>query len=194
MSHDRDVERFNRWAPRYDRWWLQRCYFAPVHVAMLKQVWAATGQFRPACILDVGCGTGRLLRAAAERWPQARLLGVDPAEGMVEEARRHTPAAELHCASAEQLPLDERSVDLALSSFSLHHWADAQRGVCEIARVLRPGGRFCLADHTVPQWLARHERGRPLAELHALVKTAGLAPVSHRRLWWRRAVIVLAEK
>jgi ubiquinone/menaquinone biosynthesis C-methylase UbiE len=72
-----------------------------------------------ASILDIGCGTGRLLRKAQERWPKARLFGVDPAEGMIEKARQLLPEARLYVGMAESLPLPDDSVDVVLSTSSL---------------------------------------------------------------------------
>lgn len=130
----------------------------------------------PATILDVGCGTGRLLRRAGARWPDAQLIGVDPAEGMLEVARRKTIGGKFHLAGAESLPLPSASVDLALSSISFHHWPDQLGGLRQIARVLRPGGQLCLADPTMPAWMAAlgrsYARSRPA--LRALFADAGL--------------------
>src|SRR5437879_4726343 len=55
----------------------------------------------------------------------------------------------LKCAAAEALPYPDQTADLVLSSLSFHHWAAQQKGLQEIARVLRPAGWFCLADHTI---------------------------------------------
>jgi trans-aconitate methyltransferase len=75
-ASDRDVDRFGRWAPRYDRSFLQRALFGPVQAATIA---AAAGQApRPRAILDVGCGTGQLLRRLAARFPAAGLTGADP--------------------------------------------------------------------------------------------------------------------
>ena len=151
-SHTYDVQHFERWAATYERSWMQRRIFAPVHSAVLDL--AATLP-PPVSVLDIGCGTGRLLRAAAARWPEARLIGVDPAEGMVEVARRLTPGADIQRGFAEELPLPDASVDLTVSTISFHHWRDQAAGVREIARVLRPGGHFILADFAPPRLLAQ---------------------------------------
>ena len=189
-----DVARFNRWAKNYDQSLRQRLYFGPVHSAMLDRLSADRFASPPAYVLDVGCGTGRLLRAAGQRWPNAKLVGVDPAENMVAEAKRLTPAADIRIAPAESLPFSDSAVDLAMTSLSFHHWRDQQRGIKEIVRVLRAGGRLCLADHTVPAWIALHEAHRPLAEIKALMSEAGLMVLEHKRMWSRFVVIVIARK
>jgi len=154
-----DVQRFDRWSKSYENCWGQR-FFDSVHGAMLDLVAASAPGLKPSAVLDVGCGTGRLLRKAALRWPGARLMGVDPARGMVEMAQRLTPSGDIRQAFAESLPLGDASVDVVLSSISMHHWRDASQGMLEAARVLRPGGLFCLADISLPSWLAKLLRTR----------------------------------
>jgi SAM-dependent methyltransferase len=150
-ASDRDVAPFDRWSGRYERSKQQRLVFDRVHRKVLD---LAAGYGDPTAILDVGCGSGRLLRAAHVRWPSARLVGVDPSSGMIEIGRTLTPA-ELHITGAESLPLPDSSIDLAFSTIAFHHWVDPAAGLREVARVLRPNGRFVLADNVGPAWLAR---------------------------------------
>jgi len=189
-----DVDHFNRWAPSYERSVMQRLYFGPVHRKMLDLLVREASRPAPARILDVGCGTGRLLRAAAARWPAAQLLGVDPAPLMVSEAARLTPGAVFVPGSAEALPFADGSVDLLVSSLSFHHWADHQRGIREIARVLRPGGYFCLADHELLLARLWGEKVKSRAEIRAMMQRAGLAVRGHRRMGVRFVLITLAQK
>jgi len=150
--HTLDVELFDRWGSTYERSWMQQRLFDPVHAAVLDQ---AASRFTPASVLDIGCGSGRLLRKVHDSWPQAHLFGVDPAQAMLEVARQLTPEARFSIGSGEALPLEDASVDLALSTISFHHWHDQAAGVREAARVLQPGGSFLLADFTFPTWLVR---------------------------------------
>jgi len=103
---DRDVDRFGRWAPSYDRSLLQRALFGPVQNATLA---AVTGHSaRPRAILDVDCGTGRLLRRLAVLFPTAELVGADAASGMIEQAQAAVPA-DLSVRFVEALPRNCRS-------------------------------------------------------------------------------------
>lgn len=68
-----------------------------------------------------------------DAWPEAHLAGVDPAQGMLEVARHLTPEARFYLGSGEALPLEDASVDLALSTISFHHWQDQAAGVREVA-------------------------------------------------------------
>jgi ubiquinone/menaquinone biosynthesis C-methylase UbiE len=156
-THDQDVGQFDRWALRYERSKWQRLVFDRVHgrALGLADAWP-----EPASVLDVGCGSGRLLRAAHRRWPNARLVGIDPSSGMIEAARRLTPA-EVHLTGAESIPLPDASIDVAFSTIAFHHWSDAGQGLREVARVLRPGGHFVLIDNIGPDWLARYLKDRP---------------------------------
>lgn len=189
-----DVGRFARWAPTYDRSVMQRLYFRPVHARMLKLIGNVGPQQPPERILDVGCGTGRLLRAASVRWPQAELWGVDPADQMLVAAARSNPKAVFRQAFAEALPFPDHSVDLALSSLSFHHWADHARGLNEIARVLRPGGYMCLADHAMLLTKLVGEKVKSSAEIRALMKNAGLTVRQQAGMGIRFVLITLAQK
>ena len=177
----KDVEHFNRWSHTYDESWIQR-YAERVHTEMLNVVTSETAA--PGAVLDVGCGTGRLLRKVRAVYPSAQLFGIDPAEGMVEVARRQIESATIYLAAAESLPLADSSVDIVLSSISFHHWTDQLTGLREIRRVLRPGGRLCLADISIPAWLAklfRHSRIKSAAAMGRLFNEASLpVKVQHR--------------
>ena len=178
---DDDVAQFDRWSGRYERSKWQWLHFDRVH----RRAFKLAAQFgEPAAILDVGSGTGRLLRAAHTRWPNARLVGIDPSEGMIAAGRGLT-RAELYLAGAEAIPLPDRSIDLAFSTIAFHHWADQERGLREVARVLRPGGGFVLIDNIGPDWLARYLKDRPYltaAERAAQWTNSGLRVLDQRRM------------
>jgi len=190
-----DVEPFERWADKYDASPLQRLYFTPVHTAMLDLLPSADAT-RDMVIVDVGCGTGRLLRAASRRWPRAELLGVDPAVQMVNHARRLTPQATFQVGSAETLQLPDESADIVLSSVSFHHWTNQFLGLREIARILRSGGRLCLADHMMPAPVARllRSRSRSRSSVISLIRDVGLTPEQPVRLWARFVTVIAARK
>jgi ubiquinone/menaquinone biosynthesis C-methylase UbiE len=154
-----DVERFERWSSTYEHSWIQR-YLDQVHSFMVETVAAEVPRLDPKVVLDVGCGTGRLLRRVASFWPEAQLVGVDPATGMIESARKLAPTITFYQAEAESLPLTDGSVDLAFSAVSLHHWENAAGGVREVQRVLCDTGIFCLADISIPHWLAKLFRSK----------------------------------
>ncbi|HUB07630.1 MAG TPA: methyltransferase domain-containing protein [Myxococcales bacterium] len=178
----RDRVLFDRWAPRYDRSSAQWLFFVPVHVATLNAATDAGAD--PKVILDVGCGTGRLLERAAERWPAAQLVGIDASPQMVAQAddkHRGDPHFRIEVGDAAALPLETSSVDLAFSTVSFHHWSDQRGGVSEVQRVLRPGGLFVLADIRPPLLL------RPvMRRFHG--------PASRRRLFENAGMKVIAQR
>ncbi len=191
----RDVGHFEQWSRTYEQSWMQRRIFDPAHVAALDAV-TATGA-APSTLLDIGCGTGRLLRDVHARWPQARLLGVDPAEGMIVVARKLTPEATLLMGSAEALPLGGASVDVALSTLSFHHWRDQAAGLREIARVLRPGGRFILVDVCAPPLIGRlfgNPRARDARARRSLFADAGLRITAQRMAPFPFVLLTVAQR
>jgi ubiquinone/menaquinone biosynthesis C-methylase UbiE len=146
MAHGHDVDRFNRWAHNYDRHWMQRVIFEPVQRTVLKL--AAEQVPQPGAILDVGCGTGKLLALAQSRFPGAQLAGIDAAVEMVRQAQASNPLGTIRFqqAMAEDMPFPNASFDLVFSTMTFHHWHDQGRGIAEIARVLTPRGRWLLAE------------------------------------------------
>jgi ubiquinone/menaquinone biosynthesis C-methylase UbiE len=191
---DGDIERFDRWAPTYDRSIAQRFFFVPIHRRILARLGEAESGEPPSSVVDVGCGTGRLLRAVSLRWPEASLCGVDPAEKMVSEAVRLNPATRFELGTAEALPLEDASADIVTSSLSFHHWADQEKGILEIFRVLRPGGIFCLADHVFPLAKLIGERMKNRKEVREMLTAAGFDVFRQRTAVYPFVLISLARK
>lgn len=101
-----------------------------------------------AAILDIGCGTGAALRHAVTRGARGLLVGVDLVPRMVEIARERSATAQdrLHfmVGAAEALPVDDATFDVVLAFDSFDHWDDPRKGLAEVRRALRPGGRFIV--------------------------------------------------
>ena len=97
---------------------------------------------QPATLLDVGCGTGNLLVAAAALFPNARLVGVDPSAALLHKARARAELArtELLDGAAERLPFADATFDGCLSLLVLQEFADPFGTLREMRRVTRPGG------------------------------------------------------
>ena len=108
-----------------------------------------------------------------------------------------TPNATFFTSMAESLPLQDNSVDLALSTTSFHHWQDQAAGIREIARVLRPGGYFMLVDISLPEWLGgvfRLNRFHSPAQMRTLFDQAGLHVQTQQKLAWRRWLATVGKK
>ena len=144
-------------------------------------------------IVDIGAGPGGLAVALAEQFPDARLttVDIDTAMAALAAARvaREGIDAQVHISVGDvgALPLADASVDLVTSSFSVHHWPDAQVGFTEVRRVLRPGGRAIIYD--LPDWWGRVETHAP--PLAAVASAGGFRDVSSSRLRWPRSLAVI---
>ncbi|HMF33577.1 MAG TPA: methyltransferase domain-containing protein [Candidatus Lokiarchaeia archaeon] len=169
-------DHFNKWSKTYENTWEQKIFFQRVHRAVIAL--AITVAPDVGTILDVGCGTGKLLRAAGVRWPNAARIGVDAVEGMIEVAQDLTPDVTFHVGVAENLPLPDSSVDLVFSTTSFHHWTDQTAGLGEVARVLRPGGHFFLADIALPMGNSFKGKGK----IRTLFTNAGLQVFAQKRV------------
>jgi ubiquinone/menaquinone biosynthesis C-methylase UbiE len=112
-------------------------------------------------LLDIGCGRGAVLLMAAQRLPRGRAVGVDvwsatDQSGNAEEVTRRNAALEgvaerikLHTADMRQLPFDDGSFDVVVSSLAIHNVPGAgqrAKALREAARVLKPGGKLAIAD------------------------------------------------
>ncbi|HUQ44302.1 MAG TPA: class I SAM-dependent methyltransferase [Candidatus Limnocylindria bacterium] len=138
---------------------------------------AATGT--PA-MLDVGAGTGALSIEALRRWPELSLIGIDPSGGMLDVARREA-AAQLtadaaarfrtEVAFADELPFEDGSIDVAVSSFVLQLVADRGAVMREVRRVLKPGATFAWVS-----WLRTDRAYEPDRVANAALDDAGFDP------------------
>jgi ubiquinone/menaquinone biosynthesis C-methylase UbiE len=104
-------------------------------------------------VLDVGCGPGDLTRRAARKvGAEGRAVGIDASPEMIAEARKNAARkgreVDFRVAAIEDLPFDDGEFDVVLSSFMLHHLPGdlKDRGLAEVRRVLKPGGRLLAVD------------------------------------------------
>jgi ubiquinone/menaquinone biosynthesis C-methylase UbiE len=153
--HDRfhGAAMFQR-ADRYDR----RSHLTrPLYQRIAADV-AAAGLGEAGRVLDVGTGPGRAPILIARALPGWRVDGVDLSGPMVDRARDNAADAGLAdrvtftVGDVAALPYPDAHFDLVVSSISLHHWADADAGLREVRRVLRPGGQAWIYDFRL--WFA----------------------------------------
>jgi ubiquinone/menaquinone biosynthesis C-methylase UbiE len=145
---------FDRIAPRYDSVFRSRrcCAEDRLLAASLRPF--LRGSSSMGDLLDVGCGTGALLRLV--KWPVWHYTGIDVSAGMLAEAGRQYPNATFYQASVEAMPFPDGQFERVVSIFSaLSYVPGPARAVREIFRVLRPGGR-CFVMVYAPRWYRRN--------------------------------------
>ncbi len=188
MGRDRDVAAFDRRAVSYERGWLAAWHERITTTSADIATGVAPGAQR---ILDVGCGTGALLRTLARRLPAAiDLVGMDPAASMIATGRSAPaldPRITLDQAAAERIPHPDSSFDLVVSVTSFDHWVDQPAGISEVARVLKPEAPFILVD-LCARWLglavalSRRQRARTPHRVEQLLTAADLQPLRWQRV------------
>jgi ubiquinone/menaquinone biosynthesis C-methylase UbiE len=175
------AEDYDRLRPADENWW------------ELVDVLVSEGDLRGRRVLDVGCGTGRLAAALAERG--AKVWGVDPSEEMLARARQATGSGVgLKRGSAEALPFKDGWFERLVLRLVIHV-VDRGRALPELARVLAPGGRMLIATfapaHFEWYWLVGlfprigevdRKRFPPPDALARELGEAGFASVTTRRL------------
>jgi demethylmenaquinone methyltransferase / 2-methoxy-6-polyprenyl-1,4-benzoquinol methylase len=102
--------------------------------------------------LDVASGTGDLAVELARRvGPTGSVVGSDFSEAMLERARQKSSAVTWEWANALELQYPDDGFDAATVGFGARNFSDLDRGLAELARVVRPGGRVVILDITTPQ-------------------------------------------
>jgi ubiquinone/menaquinone biosynthesis C-methylase UbiE len=188
VTRDRDVQAFHDRSPDYETGYRGRLH---AEVVTRSLDLALAHYPSPDRVLDVGCGTGLLLRDLAGRLPgAASLVGIDAAAGMIEQARAGAsdPRLRFEHGNAERLPFPDGAFDLVISTTSFDHWADQRAGLAECHRVLAPRGFFVLTD-LCSNWLlptlagSRRDRARTPLRATRLLAAAGFRSVTWHRLW-----------
>lgn len=147
--------RLIRWAPYYD---------LSVNLITLGQSWRLRKMtvdhalIKPGdSVLDVGCGTGEVtIPAKVRAGKDGHVYGIDPAPEMIAVARskaaRKGLEIDFRIGVIESLPFPDASIDVVTSSLMIHHLPDdlKLRGLAEIYRVLKPGGRILIFDFMRP--------------------------------------------
>jgi ubiquinone/menaquinone biosynthesis C-methylase UbiE len=142
-------------------------------------------------IVDLGCGTGRFSAPLAEHF-SARVIGIDPSQRMLDQARRkpRNDRVVFEQASAEGLPIEDNSVDMVFMSMVFHHFASPARVAAECRRVLHDTGYIFVRNSTrEADFPARHffPTMQPLIEsdlptrsdVKSVFETAGLRTAAH---------------
>lgn len=143
-----------RWARYYD---LTANFMMLGHARMLRKMTVDNALIKPGdTVLDVGCGTGEVTLLAKTRTTNGKVYGIDPAPEMIavaqSKAARKKLEIDFRVGVIEALPFPDASIDVVTSSLMMHHLPEElkRRGLAEIYRVLKPGGRLLIADFMRP--------------------------------------------
>jgi len=143
---------------------------------------------RPRTVLEIGFGQGR---TAAKLLDEGhRVIGVDVSSAMVTQAtarnRRacNDGSARLVQSDGITLPFHDGSADAAFTAHTVYFMADPAATIVEVARVLRPGGRFVIAsrvgDDPMPAWMDGDVYRSPtITRIHSMLENAGFEAVAH---------------
>ena len=121
-------------------------YLAPSRLAFYDEVAAACAELRPASAVDLGCGSGHVLRALLDRLPEVRALGVDHAASGIDVARELVPEARFMVGDLYRISPPER-FDLVISTEVLEHLTRPREGVERMVEWCVDGGHVAI---TVP--------------------------------------------
>jgi len=139
---DPDVAAAFEWVTRMPQMrWIR--HFVSSQATLLKD----TGE-----AIDLGCGAGQLVVEMAQKASSLHVTGIDLSEEMLADARVAAQRAGLddrvdfRLANVDEIPFPDRSLDLVISTASLHHWAEPVKVLNEINRVLKPEGAYYIFD------------------------------------------------
>ncbi len=178
---------FNLWAPYYDCLFTTVFYQA-IHQRLLEYVELEENTW----VLDIGCGTGRLLNRLAAKFPTVKAIGLDLSPLMLRRARAQNPFRKRFIfvsGNAESLSFADEQFNAVFCTVSFLHYPHPQRVFEQVSRVLANGGRFYLVDAyggeknhlvSVPwigemRWYNRQQREQ-------LGTEAGLSAIAHHYL------------
>lgn len=181
-----------RWAPYYDLFTNIMTFGQARRLrrVTIDQAWIKLGD----SVLDVGCGTGEVTLPAKMRAKHGKVYGIDPAPEMIAAARNKAARKQLdidfRIGVIEALPFPDSSMDVVTSSLMMHHLPKdlKVRGLAEIYRVLKPGGRLLIADFMRPTGaflnhvfiaFTRHQRLQAgIEDLQPLLRNAGFDQIT----------------
>lgn len=145
---------FDRIADRYD--FLNHFLSLGIDKGWRKKAIRTLQPIQPRTILDVATGTGDLAIAALSLQPQ-HITGVDISEGMMEIGRKKIAGKQLsdkitlQYGDSEQLPFDSNSFDAITCAYGVRNFEHLEKGLQEMSRVLRPGGRVAILEFSRPK-------------------------------------------
>jgi demethylmenaquinone methyltransferase/2-methoxy-6-polyprenyl-1,4-benzoquinol methylase len=152
---DQVAEMFDDIAPRYD--FLNRFLSAGIDVSWRKKALAELKQLKPQNLLDVATGTADVAIMAARILNPSRIVGIDISTGMLDLGRKKLlkegldQQITLQTGDSEAINFPEASFDAVTVAFGVRNFANLEKGLAEIFRVLKPGGKMVVLEFSKPK-------------------------------------------
>lgn len=168
---------FDNISHSYDK--LNRILSFGIDILWRKKAIATLKDARPALILDIATGTGDLAIEALSLRPD-KIIGVDISEGMLAAGRVKinrlglADKIELRTGDSENLSFEENTFDAVMVSFGVRNFENLEKGLREILRVLKPGGRLVVLEFSKPR--------NPLIRFFYGIYNRSLLPLTGRLL------------
>lgn len=146
---------FDDIAPRYD--FLNRFLSAGIDVSWRKKALNQLKPIKPASLLDVATGTGDVAIMAARILNPGKIIGIDISEGMLELGRKKllkeglTHQISLQQGDSEAIKFPDASFDAVTVAFGVRNFENLEKGLSEIYRVLKPGGKLVVLEFSKPK-------------------------------------------
>ena len=144
---------FDRISGRYD--FLNHFLSLGIDIGWRKKAIAELEPIKPKLLLDVATGTGDFAWQALSLQPE-KVIGVDISEGMLEVGRKKmvqrqvSDRIELRSGDSENLPFEENKFDAVIVAFGVRNFENLERGLAEMLRVVRPGGKVVILEFSKP--------------------------------------------
>ena len=149
------AEMFDHIAFRYD--FLNRFLSAGIDVSWRKKAIRELAQIQPQTILDVATGTGDMAILMAKMLKPRTIIGIDISEGMLEKGREKLKSSafnqliSLQNGDSETINYPQASFDAVTVAFGVRNFENLERGLHELYRVLRPGGKLVILEFSKPK-------------------------------------------
>ena len=145
MVDDKTAEKFAKYMKKYPDLYQNLAGIVKKYATNAKPV-----------IIDLGAGPGLLSLELHKKIPDAKIIGVDPLQKMLQLAKSNAcfDSFEAKLGSSENIPVNNDSADIVVSRFSLPYWKDPNSSFKEIYRVLKPRGKIILEalNRDFPMW------------------------------------------
>jgi demethylmenaquinone methyltransferase/2-methoxy-6-polyprenyl-1,4-benzoquinol methylase len=152
---DQVAEMFDDIAPRYD--FMNRFLSAGIDVSWRKKALSELKSIKPQIMLDVATGTADVAIMAAHILKPAKIIGIDISTGMLDLGRKKLlkegleGRIELQTGDSEAINFPDASFDAVTVAFGVRNFAHLEKGLSEICRVLKPGGKLVVLEFSKPK-------------------------------------------